>query len=106
MSDGTEDAQPESETDAGTGKKREKHRVAGDRVVSKLKELLHEGNIRHIVIKNDEGRTLIEVPVSVGVAGALFLPVWAAVGAIAAVVSNCSIEVERDDEDEDEAPAE
>ena len=43
---------------------REKHKVSGDRVVAKIKELLHEGNVRHIVIKNDEGRTLIEFPVS------------------------------------------
>ena len=42
---------------------REKHNVSGDRVVAKIKELLHEGNVRHIVIKNDEGRTLIEFPV-------------------------------------------
>ena len=81
------------------GNGREQHRVTGDRVVAKLKELLHEGNVRHIVIKNDEGRTLIEFPVTIGVAGALLLPVWAAVGAIAAIVSNCTIEVERGGEE-------
>ena len=77
--------------------KREQHRVPGDRVVEKIRELLREGNVRHVVIKNDEGRTLIEFPVTLGVAGALLLPVWAAVGAVAAVVGNCSIEVERVD---------
>lgn len=86
---------------------REEFRVKGDQVVSKLKELLHEGNVRHIVIKNDEGKVLIEFPVTVGLAGALLLPVWAAVGAVAAMVTNCSIEVERtdgeDDGDDDEA---
>lgn len=75
---------------------RERHRVSGDKVIAKIKELLHEGNIRHVVIKNEEGRTLIEFPVSMGLAGALLLPVWAAVGAIAAVVADCTIEVERD----------
>ena len=76
---------------------REEHRVRGDRIVAKLKELVHEGNVRHVVIKNDEGRTLIELPVTVGVAGALLVPVWAAVGALAALVTNCSIEVEREE---------
>jgi hypothetical protein len=84
------------------GKKRESHWVAGDKVVSTIKEILHQGNVRHIVIKNEEGKTLIEVPVSVGVAGALLLPVWAAVGAAAAMVTKCSIEVERMDDEEAE----
>lgn len=75
---------------------REEHKVKGEKILSKIKELMHEGNVRHIVIKNDEGRTLIEFPVSVGVAGAVLIPVWAAVGALAALVTNCSIEVERE----------
>ena len=79
---------------------REKHRVSGDSVSAKIKELIREGNVRHVVIKNEEGRTLIEFPVSIGLAGALLLPVWAAVGAIAAMVTQCTIEVERDDESE------
>ncbi len=82
---------------------REKHGVSGDRVIEKIKDLIREGNVRHIVIKNDEGRTLIEFPVSIGLAGALLLPVWAAVGAIAAMVTKCTIEVERDPEEEDDA---
>ena len=89
--------------------KKERYKVAGERVVEKLKELLHEGNVRHVVIKNDDGKTLIEFPVTIGVAGALLLPVWAAVGAVAAVVANCTIEIERNDDDEspddDVAPA-
>lgn len=76
---------------------RERHEVRGDKIVAKLKELFHEGNVRHVVIKNDEGRTLIEFPVTVGVAGAVLVPVWAAVGALAALVTNCSIEVEREE---------
>ncbi|MGB1841187.1 MAG: DUF4342 domain-containing protein [Longimicrobiales bacterium] len=85
---------------------REEFKVKGDQVVTKLKELLHEGNVRHIVIKNDEGKVLIEFPVTIGLAGALLLPVWAAVGAIAAMVTNCTIEVERTDEDDTEAETE
>ena len=80
---------------------REKYKVAGDRVVSTIKELIRQGNVRHVVIKNDEGSTLIEFPVSIGVAGAILLPVWAAVGAIAAVVAQCTIEIERVPEEED-----
>ena len=84
---------------------REEFKVKGDQVLGKLKELLHEGNVRHIVIKNDEGKVLIEFPVTIGLAGALLLPVWAAVGAIAAMVTNFTIEVERTDEGGDEADA-
>ena len=67
--------------------------------MAKIKELVHEGNVRHVVIKSEEGRTLIEFPVTVGVAGTILAPVWAAVGALAALVTNCSIEVEREDDD-------
>ena len=92
-----------TEENGTTGSKsgRQKFRVAGDRVIATLKELIHEGNVRHVVIKNDDGRTLIEFPVSIGVAGAVLMPVWAAVGAIAAIVTDCTIEVERSDDDED-----
>ena len=81
--------------------RRERYKVAGDKVISTIKELIHEGNVRHVVIKNDEGRILIEFPVSIGVAGAVLLPVWAAVGAVAAIVSQCTIEIERESEEED-----
>lgn len=100
MTDSTAEVTVETETreDPG-GRSREEHTVSGDRVIAKLKELIHEGNVRHVVIKNEEGRTLIEFPVTVGVAGAVLLPVWAAVGAIAAMVSSCSIEIEREPDD-------
>jgi hypothetical protein len=85
----------EIESDAGGKTRRERYEVRGDKIVAKLKELFHEGNVRHVVIKNEDGRTLIELPVTIGVAGALLAPVWAAVGALAALVARCSIEVER-----------
>jgi hypothetical protein len=75
--------------------KREEFRVTGDAVIAKLKELLHEGNIRRIIIKNEEGKTLIEIPLTLGVAGALLVPVWAAVGAIAALAVHLTIIIEK-----------
>ncbi len=73
---------------------REEHRVRGDTLLAKVKELVHQGNVRRIIVKNDDGNTLIEAPLTVGVVGAVVAPVWAALGAIAALVTNCSIEVE------------
>jgi len=73
----------------------EEHRVRGDDLVAKVKEIIHEGNVRRIIIKDDEGKTLIEVPLTLGVVGAVLIPVWAAIGAIAALVTKCSIVVER-----------
>ncbi len=71
------------------------YKVEGDQMVSKVKELVHESHIRRIIIKNEEGETLIIVPLALGVVGALLLPVWAALGAIAALVTNCTIIVEK-----------
>jgi len=80
---------------------REEFRVDGEELLAKVKELIKQGNIRRITIKNKEGRILIEVPLTYGVAGvaalALFAPVLAAVGAVAALVTECSIIVEREE---------
>ena len=76
----------------------EEYQVSGESLVAKAKELVHEGNIRRIIIKNEEGKTLIEVPLTLGVVGAALLPVWAAIGAIAALVTNCTIVVEKVEE--------
>lgn len=76
----------------------EEHRVPGDQVLRKVKELIREGNVRRISIRNEEGRTLLEIPMSLGVVGAVLAPTFAAVGAVAALVTNCSIVVERADE--------
>lgn len=72
--------------------------VAGDDLVAKIKEIVHEGNVRRIIIKNEEGEQLIEVPLTIGVVGALLLPALAAIGAVAALVAKCTIEVERETE--------
>jgi Domain of unknown function (DUF4342) len=78
--------------------KTEELKLRGETLVAKLKEIVHEGNIRRITIKNEEGHTLIEIPLTVGVVGALLLPVWAAIGAIAALAAALTIVIERTDE--------
>lgn len=75
--------------------RKEEFRVTGDEVLAKIKEILHEGNIRRITIKNEEGQTLIEIPLTLGVVGAILLPVWAAIGAIAALAVRLTIVVEK-----------
>lgn len=76
----------------------EEVKVSGDDLVAKVKELVHEGNIRRVIIKNEEGKTLIEIPLTLGLVGAVLLPVWAALGAIAALVTDCTIIVEKVEE--------
>ncbi len=73
----------------------EEFRVSGEMMVAKVKELVREGNVRRITIKNEEGRTLIEIPLTIGVIGTVLLPVWAAIGAIAALAANLTLAVER-----------
>ncbi len=95
--------QPEegaTEEEPAGGPRRESYRVRGEKLLSKVKELLQEGNVRRIIIKNEEDKTLIEIPLTIGVVGAAIFPVWAAVGAIAALVTSCSIEVERTQKEE------
>jgi hypothetical protein len=72
--------------------------VSGDELLKKVKEIIHEGNVNRIIIKSEEGKTYLEIPVTIGVIGALLLPVFAAVGALAALVSNFTIEVIRKEE--------
>ncbi len=73
---------------------KESFKVAAEQMVDAVKKVLHEGNVRRIVIKQ-EGRTVAEFPLTVGVVGAVVAPILAAVGALAAVLTECSIEVER-----------
>ena len=92
-----QEEQEEQEEETQEGGRKERYKLAGEKLLTKVKELLKEGNVRRITIKNDEDKTLIESPLTFGVVGAAFFPVWAAVGAIAALVTDCSIEVERVD---------
>ncbi|MGH9314083.1 MAG: DUF4342 domain-containing protein [Vicinamibacterales bacterium] len=72
----------------------------GAALLTTLKELLHEGNVRHVVVKQ-RGRTVAEFPVTVGVVGAVFAPTLAAVGAVVAVLTDCTLEVERTERSEE-----
>ena len=75
----------------------EEFRVDGERLISKIKEIIHEGNIRRVIIKDKEGKTVLEIPMTFGVVGALIAPQLAAIGAIAALVTEATIVVERAD---------
>ncbi len=74
---------------------REELSVSADNLVKKVKELIHEGNVRRIIIKDEEGKILLEMPVTVGVVGVILAPWLAALGAIAALATRCTITVER-----------
>jgi hypothetical protein len=74
----------------------EEFTINGDEILAKIKELLHEGTIRRITIKNEEGHVLIDIPLTFGVVGAVLAPQLAAVGAIAALVTKCTLVVEKD----------
>ncbi|TRZ88455.1 DUF4342 domain-containing protein [bacterium] len=73
----------------------EEFKLHGDEILNKLKELLHQGNIRRIILKDESGKTFMEIPLTVGVVGAIVIPVWAAIGAIAALVSKLTVVIEK-----------
>jgi hypothetical protein len=72
----------------------ESFKVAADQLVDAIKQIIREGNVRRVIIKQD-GRTVVEFPITVGVIGTVFAPMLAAAGALAAVLTDCTIEVER-----------
>ncbi|UCH59113.1 MAG: DUF4342 domain-containing protein [Anaerolineales bacterium] len=73
----------------------EEFQVDGEAVLAKIREVIAAGNVRRITIKNEDGKTLIEIPLTVGVVGAVLLPVWAAIGAIAALAADLTIVIEK-----------
>ena len=79
---------------------KESFSINGESLLKKVKELIAEGNVRRITITDKSGKEVATFPLTVGVVGAVFLPVLAAIGAIAALVSECTITVERDEEPE------
>jgi hypothetical protein len=84
------------EKTTGNGKTRtEEFKLAGGEILTKVKEIIREGNIRRIILKDESGKTFIEIPLTVGIVGAAFMPVLAAIGTIAALVSNLTIVVEK-----------
>jgi hypothetical protein len=72
----------------------ESFKIAADQLAETLRKLVHEGNVRRVIVKQD-GRTIVEFPLTVGVIGTVFAPMLAAAGALAAVLTECTIEVER-----------
>lgn len=74
---------------------KEEFKVKGEDLIAKVKEIIHAGNVRRLIIKDKDGKTMIEIPLTVGVVGIVIAPVLAAVGAIAALVTECTILVER-----------
>lgn len=73
----------------------EEFKVTGDAVMKKVKELVRAGNARRIIIKNEKGDSIVEIPLTFGAVGVLMAPTLAAVGAVAALVANCTIVVVR-----------
>lgn len=73
----------------------ERLKVTGEKLLQTVKRLVHEGNIRRITIRDDKERTIVEIPLTIGVVGALLLPTMVAIGAIAALAADLTIEVER-----------
>lgn len=66
-----------------------------DRIIARIEELIHEGNVRRVLVKNAQSQTIIEFPLTFGVVGVALLPLWAAIGAIAAIAADLTIQVER-----------
>jgi hypothetical protein len=71
-------------------------KVTADKLKGKLKELVHEGNVRRVIVRNAEGRTLLDMPLTAGLAGAVLLPLWTAVAGIVALAKEFTIVVERE----------
>jgi len=75
---------------------KEEFKIDGKDLVKKFKELIHEGNIRKIIIKNEENKVIMEFPLTYGAVGAIIAPMLASVGAIAALLTKCTIVVEKE----------
>ena len=80
-----------------TGSRTEEFKASGANLKAKLKEIIRKGTVRRVVIKNGQGRTVLDIPLAAGVIGAALLPFWAAVGGIAALASDYTILVEHTD---------
>lgn len=78
-------------------KRTEEFTVNGEELVKKVKQIFDEGNVRRIIIKNKKGKSIVDVSLTLGVVGAVLAPPLAVVGAIAALATECTIVVERED---------
>jgi hypothetical protein len=81
---------------------RNEFKVRGEELIKKVKDLIHEGNVRRIIIKDEQGKPYVEIPLTLGVVGVVLAPVWAAIGALAAMASNFKIEVVKREEPKQE----
>lgn len=77
---------------------KEEFKVKGEELIGKIKDLIHEGNVRRIIIKDEDGKTFLEIPVTIGIIGALVAPILAAVGAVAVMAAKFTVEVVRSEE--------
>jgi hypothetical protein len=90
-----EEKMPDEKTGGKT--RSEEFKISGNEILNKIKELIHEGNIRRIILKDENGKTFLEIPLTVGLVGAALAPVLAAIGAAAALVTKMTIVVEKVD---------
>jgi len=75
-------------------------KVRGEDLLKKIKDLIHEGSIRRIIIKDEQGKPYLEIPMTLGVVGVVLAPLWAAIGALAAMASNFTVEIVKRDQPE------
>ncbi|MCI4445165.1 MAG: DUF4342 domain-containing protein [Candidatus Aminicenantes bacterium] len=75
----------------------EEFKVSGSEIIEKIKEIIKEGNARRLIFKNEEGKVFMEIPLTVGLVGTLIAPIWAALGALAALASNFTIVVVKEE---------
>lgn len=80
----------------------EEHKVRGEQLLAKVKEIIHRGNTRRIIIKSETGETIIEIPLTLGVVTAVLVPIWVAVGAIAALAADYTLVVEKEPETDEQ----
>ena len=73
----------------------ERFRLTGHDIMAQIQQLVHEGSVRRVIVKHPDGHTIVEFPLIVGVVGTALIPVWAALGAIVALVADCTIEIEK-----------
>lgn len=82
----------------------EELKVTGEQLVATVRKLVHEGNVRRVILKTESGETFLEIPLTIGVVGAMLVPLWAALGVAAALASGMRIVVERAEPTDESGP--
>lgn len=97
-----EEKKQENDKEKQSGKfRQEEFKLSGGEIIDKIKDIIHQGNIRRITIKDEKGKTIVEFPLTLGVVGAALMPHMAAIGAIAALVTRMTIVVEKEVEEDE-----